>query len=196
MSRRLLIALAVAAVAVTAVAGALVLLAHDFEPYGAAEKVAQVAIGGIWILAGLIAWQRRPGNPVGPLMTAIGFGQLAPFLYWDAALPFTLAALVYWLALPVTLHLFLAFPSGHLATRVERDFVAFAYAAVVLGSLISQLFADPSVDCPDCPRNLLLVHSDSGVWSVVSIAGDVLLIAILLPAVVLIVRHVRGASGR
>jgi signal transduction histidine kinase len=195
MSRRLLVGLALAGATVTAGAAVLVLLAHDFEPYGAAEKVVQVAIGGIWILAGLIAWQRRPGNRVGPLMTALGFGQLAPFFYWDAALPFTLAQLVYWLSLPVTLHLFLAFPSGHLSTRFERYFVASTYAAVVLGSVISQLFADPSTDCPDCPRNLLLVHSDSGVWSVVSIAGDVLLIAILLPAVVLTVRHVRNATG-
>ena len=72
------------------------LLAHDFEPYGAAEKVAQVAIGGIWIVAGLIAWQRRPENRVGAADDgASGSVGLVPLLYWDAALPFTLAELVY-----------------------------------------------------------------------------------------------------
>ena len=74
--------------------------------------------------------------------------------------------------------------------------MVYAYVTVVVGSLVSQLFSDPQErGCPDCPRNLLLVHSDAGVWSVVSVAGDVLLITILLPAVVLIVRHVRRASG-
>ena len=133
MSRRLLIALAVAGAAMTAAAVALVLFAHDFQPYdGPAEEVAQVADDVIFIVAGLIAWQRRPGNRVGPLMTAIGFVGLAPYLYWDAALPFTVSELTSLFPLPLGVHLFLAFPSGRLSTRFERWFVAFTYAAVFL----------------------------------------------------------------
>ena len=118
-------------------------------------------------------------------MTANGSFPLAAFLYWDAALPFTVGELIAWFSLPIGLHLFLAFPSGRLSNRVERYFVVYAYVTVFVGSLASQLFSDPQErGCLDCPRNLLLVHSDAGVWSVVSVAGDVLLITILLPAVV------------
>ncbi len=195
MSRRLLVALALAGAAVTAAAGALALFAHDFQPYGPAEKVAQVATDGIWIATGLIAWQRRPGNRVGPLMTALGFVDLAHFFYWDAALPFTIGELISFLSLPVAVHLFLAFPSGRLATRFERSFVAFTYAATVLLSLVSQLFWDArGTDCPDCPRNVLLVNRDPGVWSVVSIVGDLFIVAVLLIGVVVLVRHVRAAT--
>ena len=198
MSRRLLIALAVAGVAMTAAAVALALFAHDFQPWdGPAEGVAQLVDDVLFIVAGLIAWQRRPGNRVGPLMTALGFVGLAPYLYWDAALPFTVSELTSSsFQLPLGVHLLLAFPSGRLSTRFERWFVAFTYAAVFLRALILQLFADArGTDCPDCPRNLLLVHSDAGVSSVVGAVGAVLLIAILLTAAVLFVRHVRRASG-
>ena len=71
MSRRLLVVLAVAGAAATATAIALVVLGHgfDFRPGGLAQGVVTDVIGGIWIATGLIAWQRRPDNLVGPLMT-------------------------------------------------------------------------------------------------------------------------------
>jgi signal transduction histidine kinase len=196
VSRRLLAVLAVTGVAVTAAAAALALLAHDFQPYGPAEKVAQVVADGTWILAGLIAWKRRPDNRVGPLMTALGFVDLTHQFYWDAPAPFTIAQIVSFYSLPVAIHLFLAFPGGRLSTRFERRYVASTYAAVLVFSPVSQLFWDPrGTDCPDCPRNLLLVNPDPGAWSVVSTLGDLLLIGILLTGVVLLVRRVRRATA-
>ena len=35
--------------------------------------VAFVALGSLWILAGLVAWWKRPDNHTGALMTAAGF---------------------------------------------------------------------------------------------------------------------------
>jgi signal transduction histidine kinase len=195
MSRRPLIAIAFAGVVAVAGAAVLVLFAHDFMPYGPAEKLAQVVTDAIWITAGLVAWRRRPGNRVGPLMIALGFAELLPMFFWSAALPFTIAQLVSWFSLPLSTHLFLAFPSGRLATRFERRFVTSVYAAVLLLSPISQLFWDPRTDCPDCPRNLLLVNGDPRIWNVVSPAGDVLIGAILATAVFLLIGHVRRATG-
>src|SRR5262249_55570504 len=122
MNRGLLLLLALAGAIVLAAAALLVAFSHRFQPFGRAEKLAQVVADGIWIVTGLIAWQRRPDNRVGPLMTAMGFTDVAQQLYWHAALPFTIAALVAFLFLPVGVHLFLAFPSGHLWTRFERRF--------------------------------------------------------------------------
>ena len=113
MSRRLLVALAVAGAAATGAAIALVVLGHgfdDFPPGGLAQGVVSNVIVGIWIATGLIAWQRRPDNRVGPLMTAIGFLGVAQDLYWDAALPFTLALHLPSLQFPMIVHLFVAFP--------------------------------------------------------------------------------------
>jgi signal transduction histidine kinase len=196
MSRRLLVVLAVTGMVVTAAAAALALFAHDFQPYGPAEKVAQVMADGAWILAGLIAWKRRPDNRVGPLMTALGFVDLTHEFYWDAPAPFTIAQIVSFYSVPVAIHLFLAFPGGQLSTRFERIYVASTYAFVFVFSPVSQLFWDPQgTDCPDCPRNLLLVNPDPGAWSVVSTLGDLLLIGILLLGVVLLVRRVRRATA-
>jgi signal transduction histidine kinase len=195
MSRRLLMVLALTATVATSAAAALVLFAHDFEPYGPAEKLAQVAIDGLWIVTGMIAWQRRPGNRVGPLMAAIGFVELAHFLYWDSAASFTVSELISFWSLPVTVHLLLAFPSGRLSTSFERFVVGSTYAAVLLFSPVSQLFWDPrSTDCADCPRNLLLVDRDPGAWGIVSPAGDLLIVTVLVTVVVLIVRRVHNAT--
>src|SRR5262245_34953189 len=194
MSRRLLISVALTGVVATVGAAVLVLFAHDFMPYRPAEKVAQVVTDAIWITAGLIAWRRRPGNRVGPLMTALGFAELLPKFFWDAALPFTVAQLISWFTLPLSTHLFLAFPSGRLATRFERGFVASVYVAIPLFSPISQLFWDPQgTDCPECPRNLLLVNADPRIWSFVSPVGDVIVGAMLATAVFLLIGHVRRA---
>ena len=184
--------------ATTGAAALLVLYAHDFQPYGPGREAAQVVVGGVWLVAGLIAWQRRPGNRVGPLMTAIGFLDVAPELFWNAALPFTLAELTYWFALPVFVHLFLAFPTGRLSTRFDRVFVGFTYAAIVLLSLLHAV-RGPHTDWPDIPpdgpSNLLLVGHHPAVsrrWNIVHSC----LLGVLPTLAVRLVRAYGGPGDR
>ena len=194
-NRRLLLALAAVGVITTCAAAALVLFAQDFMPYGSGEKVVQVVTDGIWIGTGLIAWWHRPGNRVGPLMVVLGFVELAHNLFWDAPVPFTLAELVSFWSLPISVFLFVSFPSGHLSTRFERWFVASTGVAVVVLSVASQLNWDPADNgCAQCPRNLLLVVRNRTLWSVNSTVGDAFLITVLLTVAVLLVRHMRQAS--
>ena len=194
-SRGRLAGVAFAGAVVIASATALVLFAHGFQPHGQAGTVGQVVVDGIWIATGLIAWTRRPGNLVGPLMTAAGFADVAPQLYWHAALPFTVAQLASAVFVPVFVHLLLAFPSGRLPGRLERRLVAFTYAAAVLLSPIFQLFWDPrGTDCPRCPRNLLLVDDDHAVWNALHVAGSLILLAVLLTTAVLLVRRLSTAT--
>jgi signal transduction histidine kinase len=196
MNRRLLLALAVLGAVATVTAALLAAFAHDFLPYEPAEKLMQVATDGLWIATGLLAWHRRPQNRVGPLMTAIGFADLAHFFYWNAALPFTIAELISWFSLPVTMHLFLAFPSGRLSSRFERRFVASLYVATPVLAFVSQLFWDPvGTDCRECPQNLLLVSRSPTLWAINSTIGDAFIAGALLTTVVLVVRRVRKASG-
>ncbi len=196
MSRRLLVVLAVAGTAVIGTAAVLVVFAHGFQPFGPGEKLAQVANDGIWIAAGLIAWQRRPGNLVGPLMTAVGFSDVAQQLYWHAALPFTLAALSAFFFVGLALHLFLAFPSGRLWTRFERWFVAVGYLALPLFAVAAQMAWEPrTTRCPDCPRNLLLLEHDRSVWHAIGGVGEFVLIVMLVTLAVLLIGHLRSSSG-
>jgi signal transduction histidine kinase len=118
----------------------------------------------VWIVAGVVAWARHPGLRTGPLMVAVGLLWLPLVLYsWRGALAVTFASTLDYLGVAVTLHLFLAFPSGRLRTRLERALVATAYAdAIVIGGLLPQLFLGAGDDwCRDCGRNLLLIHSDA-----------------------------------
>jgi signal transduction histidine kinase len=201
MSRRLLVVLAVAGVAATGAAIALVVVGHgvDFRTVGLAEGVLQNVIAGIWIAAGLIAWQRRPDNRVGPLMTGIGFLDVAQDLFWNASLPFTLGLLVPSVAFPMIVHLFVAFPGGRLTTRFERAFVGFSYATNLVLWLLLALFWDAHSEWPyspaDGPSNLLLVDNNSAVFDALNGVVAIGLIAVFVTLAVLLVRRVRRARG-
>ena len=109
MSRRLLLVLALVALA-TVVAAVLVSLLAP-QPERVAPLV-EIPIGVIWIVAGLIAWVKRPENRTGALMTALGFLFLASHLSWDAPLPFTLGVLIETWGIAVAIHLVVAFPAA------------------------------------------------------------------------------------
>jgi signal transduction histidine kinase len=192
MSRRLLLVLALVALA-TAVAAVLVsLLAPQPERV---NPPVEIPIGVIWIVAGLIAWVKRPENRTGALMTALGFLFLAGHLSWDAPLPFTLGVLIETWGIAVAIHLIVAFPSGRLSTRVERAVVAAAYLSWVVGNTVWLLFWSPvDAGCADCPRNLLLLQSDSGVTEGLELLGAPIDLAIVLTAFGLLIRRWRRAT--
>jgi signal transduction histidine kinase len=90
-----------------------------------------------YLLAGLVAWQRRPDSRFGPLMIAAGLGALlaslssaeAPVIY-TVGIAFDLVAAV------LFLHVFLAFPTGRLESAVERVVVGAAYFAALALQLV------------------------------------------------------------
>ncbi len=133
-----------------ALATALVRLAHDFEPAERREG-GLVAYAGIWIATGLVALHRRPGNRVGLLMVALGFAVASGQLYWDASLPYTVFTALGSLELVITVHLFLAFPSGRLETSLERRLVVGVYCAWLVLVPLGVLMWDPRGDdgCPE-----------------------------------------------
>jgi signal transduction histidine kinase len=85
-----------------------------------------------YIVAGVVAWWRRPESRLGPLMVAGGVG--AALSGFQAASPdvlFTLGAALDILPAALFLHVFLAFPDGRLRSRFERVLVATTYVAAL-----------------------------------------------------------------
>ena len=196
MSRRLIVGVGLAAFAVTATTAALVLLAHDFSPEPIDDSLGQVAVDGIWIVCGLVALARWPDNRTGLLIVALGLADMSNQLYWDAAVPFTLSALISGLMVPLTAHLFLAFPTGRLSTPFERRFVVFTYAAYAVLAPLGMLALDPQAgDCPGCPDNLLLVERARAVSDAVDFFLTLVVAAVFLTLAVLLVRRLRAARG-
>jgi signal transduction histidine kinase len=114
-------------------------------------------IGLAWCLGGLVAWRRRPGNRVGPLMLAAGFAFFASGLqYAPYSGPFTVGLLFDAVYIAVFAQLLLSFPSGRLQSWLDRVIVVGAYVDVALLVPVTVFFDEAG--CPCGPRNLLLVE--------------------------------------
>jgi signal transduction histidine kinase len=85
-----------------------------------------------FIAAGIVAWRRRPDSSFGPLMVASGFVTQLSVLQWTSQPLFnTVGQLCDLLLAAVWLHVFLAYPTGRLAGRLERVVVVLAYLVAV-----------------------------------------------------------------
>jgi len=120
----------VIALAGFAAAGVTVALAltsdHVDEPGVQALLVDWILFG--YVLAGTVAWWRRPESRFGPLMLAAGFAFFLSALSWsNEAVPFTIGIAFDLVPAALYLHLFLAFPSGRLTRPIERVLVGTAY---------------------------------------------------------------------
>src|SRR5688572_29682712 len=124
-------ALALAGCAAAAVSVELALASdHVAEPGLQAALLDWITLP--YILAGLVAWWRRPDSRFGPLMVAAGFAMFLSSLQWaNAPAPYTLGLAFDLLPAALFVHLFIAFPGGRLGRRPERVVVAAGYAAAV-----------------------------------------------------------------
>jgi signal transduction histidine kinase len=99
---------------------------HVREPEVQAALIVWVILA--YVLAGVIAWWRRPESRLGPLMIAAGFGTFISMLGWsNVDLLRTIGQTLDFLPPILFLHVFLAFPSGRLERPLERLVVAAAY---------------------------------------------------------------------
>jgi signal transduction histidine kinase len=85
-----------------------------------------------FILAGLVAWVRRPESRLGLLMIAGGCATgLSALQETHVDALYTVGAVFDILPAAFFLHVFLAFPDGRLGSRLERVLVGFAYTAAI-----------------------------------------------------------------
>jgi signal transduction histidine kinase len=85
-----------------------------------------------FILAGLVAWVRRPESRLGLLMIGGGCASgLSALQLTHVDALYTIGAVFDILPAALFLHVFLAFPDGRLRSRLERVLVAAAYTAAI-----------------------------------------------------------------
>jgi signal transduction histidine kinase len=166
-----------------------------------ARSLAIVAVGWSFLLAGLIAWSRRPGNRVGPLMIAAGFALLLRQLrYSHDPLVFTVFLALGNLGYGLVAHSVLAYPSGHVADRYERALVKVGYAVVFGFPLAMLLFYDGTWALNEFPtphESLLLVTGDEGLVRALQKSFVIVFYGVLATLfIALIVRRLVHATPR
>src|SRR3954469_15087791 len=153
------------------------------------EGALSVWISLPYIVGGLIAWWRRPGNRFGLLMLGAGWiAFITTFSYSTSDLPYTVGQFFDLVPVAVFLHVFLAYPTGRLRGRPER-IVVFAGYAVSIGLQLPKLMLGGSG-----PDNLIEVASHPGTAHTLEQIELGSLVALLAAGVVLLFVRMR-ASG-
>ena len=107
------------------------------------RSIASVLAAWAFLVAGLIAWRRRPGNRLGLLMVATCFALLAhQFRYAHSPFVFTLCFLFGELGYALFSHVALAYPSGKVTDRFERGFLVVVYTVSLAFPLAIMLVYD------------------------------------------------------
>src|SRR5256884_362747 len=142
-----------------------------------------------YILAGAVAWLRRPESRLGPLMLAGGFAAgLSALQLTHVDGLYTLGAIFDILPAALFLHVCLAFPDGRLRSRFEEIPVGSAYGAALGLQLLKMSFGVFG------PRNLLELSAQPDVARIVQHVQLVSLSAICLVGVGLLVTRRRQAG--
>ena len=196
MSRRLLVALAIAGLLLVGAAAALVQQhAHDFRPGDSGEGL--VVYAGIWIVTGLVALQSPSGKPRrsahgrarvrGGLGTAL-LGRVCALRGVQAARE--PRAGDHRAPLPRV-------PERSARDGLERRLVEGVYCAWLVLAPLGALMWDPRLDdgCPECPANPFRVVGLDSVAPVFQAATDILVVGVFVVTGVLLVRKLRAARG-
>ena len=167
-----------------------------------ARASATVVAGWAFLVAGLVAWRRRPGNLLGPLMVAAAYALLARQLrYGHDPLAFTVFTLLGEVAYVLVGHAALAYPSGRVTDRLELLWLRVAYPVAALFPLAILLFYDGSIRLqyfdPSFRESLLLVWGNGDLTAAIQKVYAVTAYGVLAGLfVVLILRKLVLATTR
>jgi signal transduction histidine kinase len=128
--------------------------------HSGSHSAATVAVAWAYLAAGLVAWARRPGSRMGPLMVLTAFALLARQLrYSDDALMFTVFFVLGDVGYALVGHSALAYPTGRVTDRYERALVVAGYTTVLVLPPLTALFYDgtrPLIGFDPLPRDSLI----------------------------------------
>jgi signal transduction histidine kinase len=142
-----------------------------------------------FVLAGVVAWWRRPESRFGLLMVlAGGVWFLSSLSSANLAVPFTLGTAFDLVPAVVFLHVFLAFPSGRLEHWSDRALLVVGYVTALAVQLAGMTLGGFG------PDNLLAVASERGTGHLVQQAQLVVLSVLCLVGVGILVGRRRDAG--
>ena len=139
-----LVEVAAVVLAFTVVLVAVVATARRDLPLSDAAPL--LVVGGLFVVAGVVASTRRPGNLSGRLLTATGLAWLASAALtpMESRVASTIGVALFPLGLAPLGHLAVTFPTGRASSRLERCLVVAPYLLAVASIPIVR---DES--CPD-----------------------------------------------
>jgi signal transduction histidine kinase len=173
-----------------------------FTATSPARASATVAAGLAFIVAGVIAWARRPGNRLGLLMTAAGFALLARQVrYSHNEAAFTVFFAISEFCYALVAHAVLAYPSGVVRDRFDRAFLKVTYTVTLVFPLAILLVYDGSQQLryfdPIPRKSFVLVYGDGAIARSLQDVYAVIAYGILASTfIVLIVRRLASATPR
>ena len=169
------------------------------------ESVGRLLVAGIPMAVGLYAWRGVPFGRLGILLVLSGGVWLVvTFSLADQALAYSIGRVADWIGWAAIIYLFLAFPEGRLADRVDRTLAAsFGLVVLVLWlptALLVNRYPTPSdwVTCAaNCPHNaFMIVSHEPGVVASVVLPLRELLVVLLFLAVVARLFHASSRPAR
>jgi signal transduction histidine kinase len=138
-----------------------------FAGEGGAASALELVAGLALIVAGAVAWRRRPASSFGPLLSVAGLAWFLP--EWNnpdigSSLLFTAGLALATTGPALVVHAALGYPGGRLRSHAERGAVGLMYLASLgmLGVLPALVLDPASQGCAECPQNLLLVSDHGG----------------------------------
>jgi hypothetical protein len=155
---------------------AIALQAEYFSIRAAATEnhMLDLAVGVTYLAAGLITWWYRPANRMGPLMLAFAFTWFIGNMYGSGVPSLVSVANGFEGVNSIFLVWFiLAYPTGRLATRLERAAVVMtALVTVVVGVIVVLTFDPQRFGCGDCPDAGPALFPSFRLWHAVIEASD------------------------
>jgi len=154
-----------------------------------------VAAGLIFTVTGAIAAARRPDNPTGSQMLAVGLlWSLGSLQAASGSIAFTIGYLLSALAFIPFTQLILSYPTGRLP-RDDRWLVLAVAAIAVLGPLSLALFdPTPIPGCVDCPENAVLLSDEPDAAQLARIVYALVAASVAGMLFIKLVRRYRGAT--
>jgi len=179
-------------------AGAATIVAtSDHEPHKAATLAFALTAGVTFIASGLVALRRRPGNRTGLYLAAVGYLWLLGAL-GDANndVVYTAGSVLGNLAFIPFAALVLSFPTGGLATRVDRILVRATACFVVIGPTLLLMFANRPPSCTNCRDSSIVVYSSHTLERTIDIVGTMYVVALIVAVgIVLAFRWHRSSTA-
>ena len=146
------------------------------------EAVPSIGIAWTFLVAGLIAWWRRPRSRVGPLLLLVAGALLVRKLQYSGnSTVFTIGFAFGGLYAAAFAHVVLGYASGRVRDRLERQFTGALYALSFLLPVAVLLVYDPARSCLfNCshanrvrPHSLISLTGDHTAFTILHVAQHV-----------------------